>query len=263
MKSIRFFIKAGRKGHNAARNDHVPLVSLPCIYSRFSWLHVPPHGFITPVIEYLRMTKNSPSWTPRKKLTHIVFDEMKIKNEGDIDRILDCVVGPAKDAHFVMARGIADCWKWEVWLAFDHQITSPDIISIIVGLEVDAGLHVVSVSCDQGGKNVGLNKSFKITTENWTFPHPLDSERSVHFFHDFGHEFKNLRNHMMDDAMTLPCGTKITKRDFTDLQRVCEDEITCGFHIEDILLDCVSSDRQQTRYAIRQGRLKKWTAHFT
>ena len=250
MKFIKFRNKAGRRGTLAARKMIGPIASLSCLYNKFSWLHVDGLGFIDPVCQYLKI-KNSTSWTARQKLTHLCFDEMKIKNVGDIDRILDSVLGPADQAHILMARGIADNWKWEVFLAFDYQIVAADIMMIICHLEGECGLEIISVSSDQGGKNIGLNGELEITAENLTFPHPFDDERRVYFFHDFGHEFKNLRNHLMDDKCQLPDGSRVSKKDFQDLQNICDTEITCGFHIEDILLDCTSSDRQQTRYAIR------------
>ena len=103
----------------------------------------------------------------------------------------------------------------------------------------------------QGGKNIGLNAELGITTETVTFEHPLDSERVIHFMHDFSHELKLLRNHLLDFVTILPCRTKVSKRDLRDLQKACESEITCGFILEDILLDCVSSDRQNYKYMIR------------
>ena len=40
-------------------------------------------------------------------------------------------------------------------------------------------------------------------------------------------------------------------KDFRQLQAKCESEISCGFHLEDILLECCSSDRQNTKYAVK------------
>ena len=90
-----------------------------------------------------------------------------------------------------------------------------------------------------------------ITTENQTFEHPLDSSRDCYFFNDFEHEFRLLRNHSLDKPVVLPCGLIFSVKDFRQLQAKCESEISCGFHLEDILLEVCSSDRQNTKYALR------------
>ena len=145
---MKFRCIAGRAGYNLARAEHVPLPSITKLYSTFQWLHVS-SGIIKPVIEYLRM-KSSTSWSERKKLTHLIFDEMKISDLGDIDRVLDKIVGPAEQAHFLMARGLVDDWKWPVFVHFDFKIEMADLMQIIVTLEAEAGLEVLSICCDQG-----------------------------------------------------------------------------------------------------------------
>ena len=100
-------------------------------------------------MEYLRR-KSSTSWSDRKKLTHVIFDEIKISKVGNIDRKLDQIVGPAKNAQFVMARGLCENWKWIVFCDFDYQIDKDALMHIIVTLEVGTGLTVMSTTCDQG-----------------------------------------------------------------------------------------------------------------
>ena len=145
---MKFRCVAGRAGYNLARSEHVPLPSITKLYSTFQWIHVGV-GIIKPVIEYLRM-KSSTTWSKTEKLTHIVFDEMKISDLADIDRILDKLLGPADQAQFVMARGLVYDWKWPVLVHFDYQIKKLELMQIIIALEAEAGLEVLSACCDQG-----------------------------------------------------------------------------------------------------------------
>ena len=145
---MKFRCVAGRSGYNLARAEHVPLPSIPTLYSKFQWIHVST-GMIDPIIKYLKM-KSSKSWPLAKKLTHIIFDEMKISDLGDIDRILDKIIGPADQAQIVMARGLVYDWKWPVFVHYDFKIDMAELMQIIISLEAEAGMEVLSACCDQG-----------------------------------------------------------------------------------------------------------------
>ena len=45
--------------------------------------------------------KRVPDWTEMQKIWSICFDEMHIETVADIDRRLDCVVGPASEANLI------------------------------------------------------------------------------------------------------------------------------------------------------------------
>ena len=65
-----------------------------------SFIHPSPiWGFIRATFEYFG--KRVPDWTEMQKIWSICFDEMHIETVADIDRRLDCVVGPASEANLI------------------------------------------------------------------------------------------------------------------------------------------------------------------
>ena len=65
-----------------------------------SFIHPSPiWGFIRATFEYFG--KRVPDWTEMQKIWSICFDEMHIETVADIDRKLDCVVGPASEANLI------------------------------------------------------------------------------------------------------------------------------------------------------------------
>ena len=61
-----------------------------------------------------------------------------------------------------------------------------------------------------------------ITKENSRFPHPKDPNRILIWLYDFVHIYKNIRNHLLDDVVQLPCGKIVCSDDFWDLLEVGE-----------------------------------------
>ena len=60
------------------------------------------------------------------------------------------------------------------------------------------------------------------------------------------------RNQFMDGTVKMPNGSTVTKKDFVQLQRKCMDgEISKGFYLKDILLNCQGSDRQIVKWAAK------------
>merc|ERR1712051_347005 len=102
-------------------------------------------------------------------------------------------------------------------------------------------------TCDQAGGNQGLAKSLGIfpskktseelgvdhDPENVSFTNPWNNERQVLFAFDWIHAFKNLRNHMLDDEMTIKGKT----------------EIRGAFKLDDIHFYCKQQDRQRVSIA--------------
>ena len=66
----------------------------------FRFMHQQANRVIRAVFEYWRIVM--PKWGKNEKLISLCFDEMNIDNQADIDRTLDMVVGPAKDANILM-----------------------------------------------------------------------------------------------------------------------------------------------------------------
>ena len=125
-----------------------------------------------------------------------------------------------------------------------HQIIN-DIESI--------GCKVLACTMDQAGGNEGLQSSLSVTVTKPWFANPFDPSRKIFFLFDYVHVFKNTRNHTLDKTITLEDGTVLApKKHFKQLQQFCRsNEISAGSYLKDILLDCQSSDRQTTSYAVK------------
>ena len=53
----------------------------------------------------------------------------------------------------------------------------------------------------------------------------------------------------MDKTAQFASGQKFSKKDLLILKRKTDSEVTCGFRLTDIVLNCVQSDRQRVPYA--------------
>ena len=130
--------------------------------------------------------------------------------------------------------------------------------------------EIFSNTVYQGGKNQGLVKALGVTTEKYWIDHPCDPSgpsRKIYFSHDFNHVFKLARNHSLDDecaippldesfdpldTVVLPNGFKFTRNDFRDLIDKCKQrEISIGYQLNDMLINCTSSDRQDMGLALK------------
>ena len=73
------------------RKNIMPMPSYSAICSRFSWNHVTP-GWIWSVYEYLlHILPDLPEF---KRVGGVLFDEMKVTNQGTLDKKLDMIIGP-------------------------------------------------------------------------------------------------------------------------------------------------------------------------
>ena len=84
--------------------------------------------------------------------------------------------------------------------------------------------------------------------EESSHPNPFDESRPVFLKFDIIHGVKNCCWHILDDVMRFEDGTRITKQDFEDLQKITRSEVSCGkfrgFHI-----NVKKSDRMRVKYA--------------
>ena len=103
-------------------------------------------------------------------------------------------------------------------------------MQIIVQLEA-IGIKVLSTVSDMGGDNQALAKELGIMPDNVTFPNSWDPSRPIFFAYDWVHFFKNLRNHLLDDTVTIN-GVRVTKQDILKLRG--KTEIRGGFKLEDV-----------------------------
>uniref|UniRef100_A0A147BBL9 Putative p-32 hm n=1 Tax=Ixodes ricinus TaxID=34613 RepID=A0A147BBL9_IXORI len=73
-----------------------------------------------------------------------------------------------------------------------------------------AGLFVDGVTCDAASWNRSMWRIFGIrgsaTSIKCKCPHPADDSRALHFFSDFPHLVKNLRNRFLDTGFNTPKG---------------------------------------------------------
>ena len=173
-----------------------------------------------------------------------------------------CYLGPYKEAFVIMARSLTNTWQVPIYINFD--VVSKEVEGVksqlchvyedtIVEFEKRLFKVIVSV-CDQGGKNQNLTKHYGITPDNFHIPNPYDPSRNVIFIHDFVHEVKLLRNHILDDTCKLPSGKVFTKKFFEkliDSTKKSTDIAAAAFPLNDYALNVKSSDRQDTGPALK------------
>ena len=213
--------------------------------------------FIRSVFEYL--VHKSPQWSERERLIKLSFDEMYIDNNCDIDKLLDMPVNPKnhKQAQVVIVKRICAKGEWPYFIDTDYPLTPYDIIES--NLNFDAcDMTLLAISSDQGASNRGLATKFGISPTQCFIPSdimteakllrnkthnikcPCGNEHPMYWFWDFVHLFKTCRNHMLDNLITLPCGSLVLVQDFYDLLEIVKinsSDHTSGFHIsEDHLL---------------------------
>ena len=102
----------------------------------------------------------------------------------------------------------------------------------------------------KGSKNLGLATELGVNVDNTTFSHPEDPDKLLFWLYDITHLLKNIRNHLLDDYVTLPGGYTVCVDDFWHLiDKVKTDNCdhTSGFHLSDEHLNIEGSDRQDYR----------------
>ena len=200
---------------------------------------------------------------------------MYIDRSCDIDRLLDMPVNPSfhKQAQIIMVKRLCAPGEWPYFVDTDHPITPYDIIES--NLNFDAcGLTVLALTCDQGPSNRGLATKLGISPEQVFVPRtvfsnakslrnamheflkelPTDPSHPLFWLWDFVHLFKTLRNHLLDDIVTLPCGCQVSVQDFYDLLdkvKTISSDHSSGFHISEDHLLVENTDRQDVTMAMQ------------
>ena len=74
----------------------------------------------------------------------------------------------------------------------------------------------------------------------------------MYFLLDYVHVEKLWRNNLLDHLVTLENGMEINaKKEFQELMDFCRaNEISLGYYLKDILLQCQSSDRQTVKHCV-------------
>ena len=134
-----------------------------------------------------------------------------------------------------MVRSLYGNWKLPVYIDFEptkdpNQTKLPKgtkklpkipkilLMQIIIQLEA-IGIKVLTTVSDMGGDNQALARELGITTENISFTNPWDPDRQIYFSYDWVHGFKNLRNHLLDDRVTIN-GVTVSKVDLLKLRGI-------------------------------------------
>ena len=234
----------------------LPLPSNSTLKKKFAFLYVTP-GYIHSSLGYL--ADLVPRLKPGEELACLSFDEMKLMQRAEWDQKIDAVIGPHKQAQTFMVRSLTGKWKLPVYVDFDMPVISKSLLLQIIFQLESIGIKIMITTCDQAGGNQALAKSLGIFAdkktceelgveqENVTFTNPWDSERDVFFSYDWVHAFKNLRNHMLDDTMTLQKGVNINRADLLKLRG--KTEVRGAFKLEDIHFYCKNQDRQSVSVA--------------
>ena len=234
----------------------LPLPSNSTLKKKFAFLYVTP-VYIHSSLEYLKHLV--PRLKPGEEFACLSFDEMKLVERAEWDQKIDAVIGPHKQAQTFMVRSLTGKWKFPIYVDFyTPKISKSLLLQIIFQLE-SIGIKVLITTCDMAGGNQGLARSLGIfqdkktsealgvEQENVTFPNPWDSDREVFFSFDWIHGFKNLRNHMLDDTMTIKKNIHVNRADLLKTRE--KTEIKGAFKLEDIHFYCKNQDRQSVSLA--------------
>ena len=153
-------------------------------------------------------------------------------------------LGPNKLANVLFVRGIIGDWKYVYFIEYDKKLTKERFNEVILSIEL-LGIHVLCSTCDQGPRNESLAKSLGVTNDKPYFTNPMDPTRNVYWLYDPVHLYKSFRNNTVDHVTTLADGRTFCKKDFVELIDHCkEQEMGVGNYLKDLMVTCVSSDRQ-------------------
>lgn len=237
-----------RKALDYVRKNLVPLPAYSTLTRTFSFIHCVP-GFLIPMLEYLSRTL--PSKHLLDRIGGINFDETKVDYKACLDRKMDLIIGPHRQAQVVQIRGLTGQYKYIIYTDFDVKVTKKLVFDIIAQSEA-VGAHIKCVTSDQGGSNQGLGGVMGVNVNKTYFEHPTVPGRKIWWIWDFVHIVKNYRNHLLDDICTLVSGLKIqAKKDFVDLiEYVSKNEISSGYRLKYELLEVTGQDRQRTQPAL-------------
>ena len=152
-----------------------------------------------------------------------------------------------------MIRSLTDDFVYPYFCDWDMSIDVKDFHALIYKAHEES-FTVVASTCDQSGKNEGLKGKLGITPEKpWCkVKVQNDVELKVFFLNDWVHIFKLTRNQCLDGTIKLPKGNIVTKKLFVQLQKKCNSgEMSTGFFLKDILLNCQNTDRQIVKWALQ------------
>ena len=121
-------------------------------------------------------------------------------------------------------RGLFKNFKIPVWYDFDKKMTDKELKEIITKLE-DITYHVICLTMDNGGDNIGLAGSLGISEEDQPyFDHPTRPGEKVFVFFDPVHLLKLMRNHILEKGFILESGITVGLKQF---EKLLKEQGTC------------------------------------
>ncbi|KFM75205.1 Transposable element P transposase, partial [Stegodyphus mimosarum] len=165
-------------------------------------------GLLHDVLQVMRA--GALKMTIQERMCVLSFDEMNVDSRICYDQAEDKIVGPHRNVQVIMVRGLFASWKQPIYFDFDTQMTAELLKKTILSL-AEIGYNVVAVVSDLGGRNRAVWSELQITHLESSFTHPDNSGKRVWVFADVPHLLKLLRNHFLDDGLTLPGNKLITK----------------------------------------------------
>ena len=158
--------------------------------------------------------------------------------------------GPHKNCQVITVRSLYGKWKFPIFVAFDQAVTTEIYNEILYALG-SIGIRVMLSVCDQGPRNQGLARALGITPSKPFITHPFNPDWSVFWAYDFIHLFKSLRNHILDKTVDFGDGIQASKKDLEDLFRIFKTEVSLGSHLNDKMLSCSGTERQNVSLAYK------------
>lgn len=141
---------AGSKAYKLLYKRGLPLPSVRTLRRHAAMVKVQP-GFLEPVLTVLKDVAKS----PLGKYCVLSFDEMKVREQYELDKTRKRVLRPCAQALMMMVRGLYDNYQQLIYYNFDKSPTPDLILGVIEKLDA-IGLSTVALVCDMATKNISL-----------------------------------------------------------------------------------------------------------
>ena len=205
------------KAYNFLRKKKIlPLPGKSTIVRHFKNFQIEP-GFLECVGTLLKV-KAATLTKSVDKVVGLQLDEVYVKKDISYNPTRDQVVGVHTKCNMLLLRGIFLNYKIPIWYRFDTAMDKTELDDIVKKLE-DISYHVVCLTCDNGGDNVGLASSLGVSDETPYFQHPTREGEKIYFFFDQCHLIKLMRNHILEKGFVLQDGSEIGRKQFEDLYK--------------------------------------------
>ncbi|ODM87332.1 Transposable element P transposase [Orchesella cincta] len=227
---------------------HEDVIQMPLPAPRlYRWLQEVPVYPDQMIVPSMNILKSNWKGTHMTRLCCIAIDEMSIDPRYCYDHNQDRIFGGEKNVTVITVRGLCYAWKQVIYFTFDSSISAVTLRNIIRQLyEVHA--EVVSVTSDMGSKNQAMWKELGVgrviggVIESTRFKHPNTGNNLG--VPDLPHLVKLLRNHTMDNGITIEEGVELNKDFFRDLIMKQNEEFKLTFKLTHKHINCKGKQRQ-------------------